>query len=100
MFSHFLTFLCVIPFLYFGAKAVKYTSGLIEARRFAASQSLPTVLVYNQRGDLIFWLLSPWIAPILEALPFKMGHWVRYIKKDFAWDHKGALHREELGSDV
>lgn len=90
----------ILPLVYVGTKVVKYLGGIIQARHFAASQPIPSVFVYNQRGSVYFWLSSPWFAPLLESLPFRMGHWVKYIKKDFAWHHKGELHRQELGSDV
>jgi len=100
MFNSISVLFYVIPFVYISTKVVRYCGGIIAARRFAANSPIPCVYVYNQRSSVVFWLLSPWFAPFLEALPWKMGHWIRYIKKDFAWHHKGDLHREELGTDV
>jgi hypothetical protein len=81
-------------------KAVGLWSSLDQARRFAATSPIPYVTVYWYRESGWFWLLSPWFAPFLEKLPFRLGHWVHYKKRDFSWAHKGKLPREELRSDV
>lgn len=82
-------------------KIFRFASWVIEARHFAAlSSSIPYIFVYNDQNSIPFLLVSPWLASILEALPFKMGHWIRYTKKDFAWFDKGSLAQEELGSDI
>jgi hypothetical protein len=90
----------IIPVIFVGSRLFRYFSGVYQARKFAALQPIPSVFVYHQRGSIIFWLLSPLFAPFLESLPFKWGQWIRYIKKDFAWSHKGELPLKELGSDV
>jgi hypothetical protein len=82
------------------SKVFGFFTSLAEARRFAASSPIPFVTIpwYRESGG--FWLLSPWFAPYLENLPFELGQWVRYKKRDFAWAHKGRLPREELKSDL
>jgi hypothetical protein len=82
------------------SKLFGFWTSLSQARRFAAASPVPYVSVYWYRESGWFWLLSPWCAPFLESLPFGLGHWVRYMKRDFSWAHKGKLPREELGSDV
>jgi len=94
----FLVYSVVILFL--GTKVLTFFMSLFQGRRFGESSPLPSVTIYIQRDSLIFWLLSPWLAPFIERLPFGCGHWVRYLKRDFAWHTKGNLHRQELGSDV
>jgi hypothetical protein len=81
-------------------KVFRFWTSLQQARRFAKSSPIPFVTIPFYRGSGWFWLLSPWFAPYLERLPFRLGHWVRYKKRDFSWAHKGKLPREELGSDV
>jgi hypothetical protein len=81
-------------------KVVGFWSSLNQARRFAAASPIPYVTVYWYRESGLFWLLSPWFAPFLEKLPFRLGHWVHYKKRDFSWAHKGKLPREELRSEV
>ncbi|CZS87974.1 uncharacterized protein RCO7_00944 [Rhynchosporium graminicola] len=93
-----------LPVLYIVSHVVVYVrwyiSSLREAHRFAANSTVPCVTVYNRVDSILFLVLSPWIAPIVEALPFGWGHWMLYAKKDGSWYHRGKLHREELKSDV
>jgi hypothetical protein len=89
--------------LYMGSIFNTYLTTFLQARRFAKSSPLPYVSVYSPRGkilSMLFWIFSPVIAPFFEALPFRLGHWIRYAKKDFAWASKGELHRKDLKSDV
>lgn len=100
MFSIISVLVFTIPVLVMGKQLMQYLNGIYQARQFVVGQPIPHVFVYNTRGNILFWLLTPWFAPILEALPLRMGHWIRYIKKDFAWAHKGTLPLEELRSDI
>jgi hypothetical protein len=86
--------------VYFGRQFLSYFSSLQQSRRFGKSSPVPSVTIYNSRDSFLFWLLSPWLAPYIEALPFGLGHWCKYSKKDYMWASKGELHREELKSDV
>lgn len=99
MFSY-LSLALWLPVFYLAPKIVWYITTLLDGRRYAAASPLPYVVVYTKRDSVIFWLLSPWLAPIIESLPFGLGHWVRFIKKDYSWASKGILQREELGSDL
>ncbi|KAH7419802.1 cytochrome P450 [Cadophora sp. MPI-SDFR-AT-0126] len=100
-------FLYGLPILFIISKLTKlvsyvswYTTTFGEARRFAATSTVPSVTIYSHAGSVIFWLTSTWTAPIIEALPFGWGHWVKYVRKDASWHYKGKLHQEELKSDV
>jgi hypothetical protein len=61
-----------------------YFTSLYKARQFAKTSPLPSVTIYSPRDYMPFWLVSPWIAPAFEILPFKLGHWIRYVKRDFS----------------
>ena len=87
-------------FGYLVLKITSYFVSLYQSRRFGASSPLPFVTIYSQTGSWLFWTLSPYLAPFIERLPFGLGHWCLYVKKDFAWHTKGELHRQELDSDV
>jgi hypothetical protein len=82
------------------SKAFVFFTALAQARRFAAASPIPFVTVPWYREAGTFWLFSPWFAPFIEKLPFGLGHWIHYKKRDFSWAHKGRLPREELKSDV
>jgi hypothetical protein len=91
---------CGLIAFYVGQKLLPYVVSTLEAQRFAARSPLPSVNIYCHRESILFWLFSPWIAPIIEKLPFNWGHWVQYARKDFSWLAKGKLSRDELGSDT
>ncbi|KAK0108949.1 hypothetical protein ONS96_002786 [Cadophora gregata f. sp. sojae] len=88
-------FLYGLPALFVLSKLISYVNWYIttfnDARRFAATSTVPSVTIYSHCGSVIFWLASPWIAPLIETLPFGWGDWVSYVKKDFAWHKKGKL---------
>ncbi|TVY91117.1 Cytochrome P450, partial [Lachnellula willkommii] len=85
---------------YVGQKAMTYFLSAREARRFAAASPIPSVSIYSPRDSTLFWIFSPWLAAIIESLPFNWGHWMLYAKKDFNWLSRGKLPLEELGSDT
>ncbi|RDL39165.1 uncharacterized protein BP5553_03505 [Venustampulla echinocandica] len=86
-----------IPILYFGPYLLSYFTTLFASRRFAKTSPIPSVTVYTWRDSILVWLFSPYIAPFFECLPFRLGHWVLYVKRDFSWCTKGDLARKEVG---
>ncbi|KAL2071487.1 hypothetical protein VTL71DRAFT_12722 [Oculimacula yallundae] len=92
------------PVLYIVSKVIAYALWYVStfraSHRFIATSTVPSVTVYNRVDSVIFWMLSQWTAPIVEALPFGWGHWMKYAKKDASWYYRGTLHQEELKSDV
>lgn len=71
-----------VPAVYVSTKIVSYFiwyfGTLNEAVKFGASSPLPAVTIYSHRDSTIFWLLSPYLAPFFDALPFGWGHWFKY----------------------
>jgi hypothetical protein len=99
MFDYLPLLICSIPIVFLAPKILFYFTSLHDARRFAASTTLPCVNIYSPRDNLPFWLFSPWFAPLLEALPFGWGNWIRYVKRDFSWQARGTIP-QKLGSDA
>ncbi|KAH6682921.1 cytochrome P450 [Halenospora varia] len=83
--------------VFLGTQVLTYCVSFYQTSQSIKSTWVPKLTCYTWRDDMITWLISPWIAPIVESLPFGWGHWIRYTKRDFNWWSKGDLAREELG---
>lgn len=100
MLGYISSVLCCLPILVLFPTLLDYYLSFQDARKFVTKSSLPSVTIFSPRDSTVFFLASAWIPSFVEQLPFRWGHWLRYVKRDFSWASKGDLAREELKSDA
>lgn len=100
MLDYLSIFVYSLPAIYIANKLVWYFSTLSESQRFTKSSPLPSVTIYSRRDDVLFWLLSPKLAPWMRLLPFGWGEWIQYVQMDYPWIYRFKPHTKKLGSDL
>jgi cytochrome P450 len=100
MLDYFSILVYSLPAIFIGNQLVWYFSTLSQSRSFTKSSPIPSVTIYSRRDDIIFWLLSPKLAPLIKSLPFGCGKWVQYVEMDFPWVCRHKSQAEQLGSGL
>jgi hypothetical protein len=90
----------LVPAVFISRKIIAWLSSIYQAHQFQKAAKLPCVVIWSVRDHQLFWMISPYLTPIIDRFPFGLGRWIHFVKKDYIWIHRDYAPREQLGSDL